>query len=584
MNWQAFINTKNGYRLKRFFMKLNREVNAIPHTETVEGGVLLLNTRKGYWMYKIFEKNEKKSICPITIRSDRYAKKLLNFTSLNKKVIYLVDDTLNRGFSLMETYELLARHLDSKYICPLVFALRDTVDLKANEERETDAVRKEFWRKLSYFLRMPQDEMGKFCLDETELIHAEGIPFVVDLPYLRMADSNNSPNTSQKSDVNFSIKLTPTQFEAIQRGNETWKFHLLKYEYGTYGGTKNPIEYNGFICQMNDIQLLQETETFVHDFIIEGTYQIDENGDIHAVFIPFAIVKSMNISFLERLWSVLFSDFEDYTGASENIYRRKFREVVFLLSMMTAQEFCKYLRNSIGLDVAYDYTILREHFTEKFIKKTKKLEEKLWHDKKEFREQLGQIRDIWNLSDAAYDKPFSNYEAMTGIKKMRYSEQEALILFSEAINCSREKAAQSFNDSIASPVKDSVLTFESVQRFMRNRFCFDTPEQERLAVTSIVIMMLNLSICSNKLVLDKEKNRMVRGFRYGENSDLIIPFFNVYFYWAILLLEMEKGVDGAYKDYPKFVAALRDEFMSLGLLASENEERTFKCNVLKLRT
>lgn len=572
-NWKQFIETKNGYRLRKFFMKLNREISDVNVGNDIKGAVLLLNTRKGYWTYKIFARNESAQIADIEVRSDRYVKKLLDFSSLEGKIIYLVDDTLNSGVSLLETYELLVKHLESKYICPVVFALHETVDVKKNAEECQNDIQREFWGKLKYYVRLTGNEMGGFSVAETELIHAEGVPFVIDLPYL-----SGVQEAENEQKMNFSVKLSNKQFEALRKDDELWRFHFAAYNYGDYGESESERKdkFKGFIIQMKDERLLNLTEEFAHDYVIEGLYREDENGDKYVVFIPFAILKSQDYDFQDQLWKAMFPGKEQNSleAEQENLQRKKYRENVFVLSMMVAQNFQEFLEDRTGIPLRYDYDILRDHFIDSFIEEMKQLELELEKDSQLIRRRL---------ENFAKRKPetFSNKEKeqRPAKKRMKYSEAVAGNLFSEKLRSGKDRIkAQLLSGGLISDIVP-VLSFEEIQQSFDEEFEYQSLEERRYALTREIIIMLSVSVCGNKLIMDTKNHRMVRGFLYGENTDLLLPFFNIYYYWAVLLWNVKYERKKALQSYDMFAADLKKKFEEWNFLNTDIEKSNFIRNI-----
>ena len=108
-DWNQFALTRHGSQLSRFFHKLNAEIAEVTENPDKSDGVLLLNTKKGYWLYKVFDREE--TVHSLDVYSDCYAQKLIDYTLLKDKLIYLVDDTLIHGNGLLDTYKLLEANI-----------------------------------------------------------------------------------------------------------------------------------------------------------------------------------------------------------------------------------------------------------------------------------------------------------------------------------------------------------------------------------------------------------------------------------------------------------------------------------------
>lgn len=548
MGWEAFSKTLSGSLLVKFFVKLNEQILV------TDNAVLLLNTRKGYWIYKVFEREASEGNDSIQIYSDRYIKKIVDFSDLEGKVIYLVDDTLSHGFSLLETYEILAGTVGSEYIRPVVFAINEDLDIKKRES-ETKGIEREFWSKLKYFTVMSADEMAQFCIAETKLLHEENIPFVIDLPFLKDEKMN-------ESSTHFEINITKNQFENLQeRLGDKWKFHFNEHI------ENHETMLRGFIIQNCDDELLSQTSQFATDYVIEGTYTETSDGRIHMIFIPFAILNSMDKVFLDELWYEFFKD--DYqsekdTGnqikneeiRSMNSFIAKYRECVYILSILVAQEFIKCIEQLWGIRLIYDYEIMKEHFTKSFINTVKQIVNKAEDNTAYIYEKLKAVSK--KVNKYAFNNHLDN-----SISKMQYKNNEntAYNIIQNELSDKRERFIHKGNrNARIRGNRDEVISIEEIKQLLLQNFEFQSEEELRYAVTKSIITMLNLSTCSNKLVENADRRCMIRGFRYGENSDLLIPYFNAYYYWAVFLYSEYGSAQDKTGEYEGFVNELRKFF------------------------
>ncbi len=559
-SWVEFCRTDLGDLLRRFFVKLNKEISEYPSKEVI----LLLNTRKGYWIYKLFEKNEQDFASNAVILSDRYLQKSLDFENLKKKYIYLVDDTVSRGLALLKSYRLLADHIDRDYIIPVVFGLNGDVDLKKNIA-EGDEVSKAFWRRLKCYVRMPKEDIGEFCVQETKLMHKQGIPYVIDLPFFKYAGSDKK--------TSFHVALTREQFDELQRGNEKWTFHhnVCQMEAGKI--------FQGFIIQYADEMLLKGIEHYVHDLVVEGTYVTETDMDgterILVTFIPFAIMKSMELSFIDELYTRLYKGFDyeqDFLDScvddklKKNYYDAKYRKCVYLLSLFIAQEFRRYVKG-FGIQLAYDYDIMQEHCTKNFIRSIQKIADCTAENTSELYDNIYNTQKIENL----YKPTYSEYEY---VEKSEYSEEDAFNLITLNILKIRSKALAEYDKDKV--VESEILTIEDYFKILNDCFIFDSETMRRYAYTRNIITLLNISFCSNILNFNKRGNDLIRGFRYGENSDLLLPFFDIYFYWAMyLMFEVKKTTKEIYQ---RFAEKFYEFAVDIGILYDDSLKRRFEFN------
>lgn len=569
--WAKFKETKYGVLMLQFFMKLYMEIAEVTANPKKQDGILILNTRKGYWIYKIFQREENLSDEKFEVCSDRYVKKIMNFARLKGKLIYLVDDTLVNGYSLLETYELLTEVIEKKYICPIVFALCDIVDLE-KKRAESCGIEKEFWEKLKYFVRLSQDEIGDLCIEETKILHGERIPFIIDLPFLRPAEV-------QDEEMRFQITLTEKQFELLQTDTELWKFHFN--DYIDEAGEKI---LQGFIIQMRDKRLLDAARDFAFDFVIEGTYAQEEHGKINVVFVPFAIVDSMEMEFLERLWKAMFAGDaqaeeereKEYSLKNERFRKmsmgvRMHRECVYALSMMVARKFMVHFKELTELEMGYNYKILENHFPQRFIEIARKLEKELEKNPDLLTERIAQIPGKGRSEEV---------RLLWGNGKQPYTEAAAYDLIDSELLEKRISFLAKKKEGIERVTDaEAALEIGQINRILDVNYVYKSHEERRYALTRIVVTMLRISTCSNKLILSEDGKKLNRGFRYGENSDLFLPFFDIYFYWAVILYwEKYEEKQKAISRYDSFADALKNEYKRLKLMGKDITEEAFERN------
>lgn len=579
--WKMFSENGNGILLKEFFLKLNQEIAG--HTEPdSRGAVLILNTRKGYWIYKVFERGEKRKVRKIRVFSDRYTKKITDFSELEGKIIYLVDDTLTKGLSLLETYQMLAEVLDSSLIYPIVFALNDEV--KLNERiNGTAGLEREFWSKLQFYIEMVPEDINAFCLNETKLLHDEGIPFVIDLPFFKR-------ESVDVENMNFQIKMTEEQFKVLQKGTDEWIFHRNEASFTNiydtlYTDAAKKFEYErglkifqGFIIQLEDEKLLQATDMFVCDYIIEGTYTRDEEGNYLVVFIPFAIMNSLKITELDKLWDELKgTEFEEKPCEREvlllNEQVAKYRNCVYLLSLMVAFRFRKYIRETFEIELIYDYAIMEDHFPKSFINSIKNLERRQQIEENVIYDRALKAGEVLQ----AFPIRVQNFEEAEC--KVCYSEEEAL----KKVLIKLMKKREEFWNEIRSSgetkfTEGEILTIEQIKDLLNKWFTYQSSSERRYALTRVVVTMLNTSVCSNKLRKSRDGSKMLRGLRYGENSDLLIPFFNAYLYWAVIVFSRKMSLSVLEAKYGYFMKTLREYFSDKGILGALVSEEDFELN------
>ena len=109
-------------------------------------------------------------------------------------------------------------------------------------------------------------------------------------------------------------------------------------------------------------------------------------------------------------------------------------------------------------------------------------------------------------------------------------------------------------------------------------FSFRDNIEERYAQSQNMISFLMASLFGNRLWVSRNKKVILKGFRYGENSDLALTFLNRGFYWAVVLMSEKKGKEAMKGFYDRFIYDLRDLFSRRGLFDSYITEENFQEN------
>lgn len=555
--WSHFANeTQYGVLVKKFFLKLSSEIAEVTADPNKKDGVLILNTKKGYWMYKEFENKELTAAdSRFDVRSDRYIKQLADFSVLQDKLIYLVDDTLSNGNALLDTYELLAKRIDAENICPLVFAISDKVDIE-KRKLDSEGVALSFWNKLKFFVKMSEGDMGLFCVHETKLLHQVGVPYVIGLPYFKEESLTEENEQKMKFQVNF----TKEQFEKIQQESENWKFHF---------NTRTVCEkqlLQGFIIQMLDEQLLVESQAEILDLTIVGTYTI-EDEEIKVVFVPFAVVGSLDKNYLLKLYKTLFGDTK-VTFSEDAEWFGCYQECVYALSAIVGECFIEHLEQLTGIRLSYDYNILKDHFNESFKEKAEVFTNQIKNDLTSVREKLMKISDyeFVRLNQESNDKDV-------------YSDQSAYdLVLNEVLKKRSDFLIKSRLHKGRCAERDSVLEINKMRKLLDDKFLFPSKAEKRFALSYPTISNLQASICSTRLMISRDGSKIEKGLRYGEISDLVLPFFDLGFYWAVLLLVEKMKSDDVLKVYDWFAFGLKKKFVEWGVMGKEITEYNFENN------
>lgn len=563
-DWNQFALTRHGSQINRFFHKLNTEIAEVTENPDKPDGMLLLNTKKGYWLYKVFDREE--TVHSLDMYSDCYAQKLIDYTLLKDKLIYLVDDTLIHGNGLLDTYRLLAANItDIQNICPVVFALHEDIDPK-EKAGSAKGIEQTFWNALQYYIRMTDQEIGDFCISVTNLLHSAGIPYTIELPYLK-----DEKHLNKKT--NFDVVLTGEQFGALQKNTLLWKFQWNSYQ------VREVNFLQGFIIHMEDEPLLSAVRDCFIDFAVTGTYTNDHDGKYHIVFVPFAMAKSVTKERVKQLWN-LFAEHIDIppddslpdegTAEENRLWVNRYRECIYMLSMVIAERFKKHLKSLTDISLVYDDLIIKEHFPGNFASRAQALEKALNDEPDLIYQKLLRLAD--SVPEGSKAEHFSKVNDFTENKqeKEEYNESNAYNIILDEIHKRKENVLQG--------QKLALLEADDIHRLLRQSFYFKNEKEERYAQSNIIAVFLLSSIFGSRLQISEDGTMIIKGYRYGENSDLALKFFNLFFYWGIVLLSEKYEKNSMKQRYDRFISKLWEQFHEMGLLADSTMQKNFEQN------
>lgn len=527
--WKLFMQSDEGIEMKLFFEKLRRKIMNINSKEKGKA-VLVINTRKGYWIYKLYEKYFWNDNDEVKVFSDRYIKKLTDFSEFEGKHIFVMDDTMTSGITLMETFRSLYENLDKNTVIqPIIFAIKENLEPDEKAQNTSDESESAFWNNLQYWNKSSSRDIGALCVSETMLLHDEGIPYVIDLPFLK-----DKEKEAEKTE--FRVTLTKEQFEQFRKGTNEWNYYQNDFS------IMDKLCFHGYICRLRDKKLDFVAERFALDYLIEGTYKETENGEIKIIFVPFVLASSYACRDIEALWEALLK-VEGNRGQREdnvpdnlkqNYMIRKYRECVFALSFMVAERFIQYINNAFRIQLTFDMDIVKEHFSEEFLKKIQKMAVN------------NELYDNFLRFSMNYQKEDILWDTSVGIrevhKKKPYKKKLGYQWVEEQLLARKELFQNGSKSNDRDWQKKGVLLIEEVDAELENHFTFSSLEEKQIARSKIIVQMLTVSTCSNKLFLSSNGRCLHRGFRYGENSDLLLSSFDLYFYWAVVVLrELEKS-------------------------------------------
>lgn len=571
------------------------------HKEHRKDLILVLVTRKGYWVYKYLEERIRKKLdeigIQITVISDRLVMKDPDFSCIKDKYVIVFDDTINNGNKMFFYYALFQKN-GAKKVYPCVYAVTTEYLRKIEENvsdgrkyleygrvvrheqltqkrtiQEAETVYNDFQDSVRRKRIYTADEAAQISAMEMNWIQDTLMPFVMDLPMFVYEKGKESG----KKEIVFSKE----QWENLCRRTGEWEFVFS--ENADYLKTHS---YNGFFRLKDDL-LDERFEYSFFDFVVKCKYRND-NTNVYAVFVPYAIVRSFYYEDVWQCFKCLFEGTEYYDNMilsipeedvdlehavlkkieeSHNFGRALTRANIYFISMYIGCLFQEHVQKKTEKTLSFDKKIMEENTTLSFIDTVSKI----WDTYKsvDYRNRLllcnkTRMVDPINLAE----------RERGGLKKATEKEIENYIQF-RMINMQRD----------VHEIRDLVLTIETIEKEVDSSYIFESKSQRKNCITTAIFRLTEDSRLGNEIILDNREKVVYRGFRKGENSEVFFPrnFIWVYVYaYALFLI---KGAD-LYKENIHDILQKAEIFLKkenyIPGLVSENDFSFYKQYILHL--
>ena len=527
--------------------------------QEVEGvEICVLITKKSYCAYHLLKGDKKTD--GITWYSDRYFTKCLDFTDFKGKKIAIIDDTINTAYNFRQFYKMMVRHCcdcgtEYSNIVPIACLMNEKYYTKWKEdgvirtenEEEFDDLDHLFFESLKVCHHGEPDIVGKFSIFETKAFFENLMPYVVDLPIIRER-SRDEENKTRKT----SITISKDKFSEMIKGRSFWTFYPIQYDIVP----GQPVN-SGFFTFNSDF-LYEVFGDFLQISTIRIQYKLHTESDrIRMYIVPYAEMRSIGLEELETCFNTLFGESQygknvnanNQEGKEDNYYVAMYRAIVYYVSLFTALQFIDNMGYSDDWEIDYG-----DQFTDDFISYMKDISKR----------NLNVWRSEMNWISADFSVPDMGDTAFSSD------------LMNERVNETDWSAAVYEQMIMHKRVKYN-FTSEDFDNMMR-KWMPQTRESERnIIITKILIEALDKSVICNNLEIDRKYGILKRGYRFGENSELIMPYDARIFYSAIYKFYYltKKDYQTYMSAYNGFVSRLLDFFDERGILANMISPREF---------
>ena len=492
-----------------------------------ENAPVIFMCRKAYWLYRVFRMYSglwKKEYDQLTILSNRFIYKEDVSEILNRNKVYVFDDTMNTGRSLFKAYIQLKETYPD--ICELRMLVACTALFPAeirnyigDEENQIEA----FQKSLTVWDYVKAEDVGWLSSQEILMFQKMLIPYVIELPFL----SSNSQVVDEKNP--YVVSLSEQKFKELILEKENWRYVDNSYQWPNCLDENDDPEVTvncGFFV-FSDSFLPDILGKYAPHLIMKCVYRDDGKHNIECVFTPFAIMDSIKFADAWNMFQCLYEDTaylkklkkqytrvkkaNDFNGM-ERLGIAIFRANVYFYSMYVYSQFNRMFLLTIGEELKLCTEHMSESFSFEFIS---------------YAETMGKWKPEQFLNKIMFLNKIPVLPGVNTFEKMvfRYLKNDIKGLSSKIrLEILRRKREN----------KDKNKAFISIEEF--KRFVSDetqefTEEKRTEYLIQMILRMTDQSVIGNSLQLHGDI--IYRGYQYGENSDVVLPFGNAYIQFLV---------------------------------------------------
>lgn len=505
------------------------------NTERTEKPILILITRKGYWLFRLLydkwcdkESPELGVFNQFTIYSDRYLTKVIGTEIFNDKKVLIFDDIMVHGNNLFYYYVMLKKW--GAVVTPLSLECdlslynvktgdktkKSIYDLFYPEEDTSDTsyegAIEQFWaaqdKYKNYRFWLTSDDLADDSVYQLFLFQENLCPMSMDLPII-------GQKASEENKIKRYVTLSKEQWELIRSQKQRWNF-VENIE-----NIKDSYKINASFFQANECFHQLSLWGEIQDCIVKCKYEEDESsGSIRVVFVPYVICKSMSYFHVVNLFCELYenTEFEGYLKQKikvgemplkqklfekikeyTNLFCLLYRSIVWYFSIFVGNRFIKFLEEN-GVDhPEYDEKFMEHHMQNKLKDTICALRKDM--DSLEKKLAVGSVNKTPNIDDEM------DQEYMEEVWKWAFFDLKKSI-----VNKQFQKN-RNFKDIISIDQMESQLA-ELMEDCNRAEL--------RYILTKIIVLLQEESSVSNYVINDEGNGFVRSGFRPAENGMRIV--------------------------------------------------------------
>ena len=537
LSYERFAGNKIGADIIRALDK------ALKNKESNGRIILVFMCRKAYWLYRLYRMNKNdwyREYGDVVIVTSRYVLKERQMPISEYDMIIIFDDTVSSGRSVKAAYDdIKGMYPDVNVKVIVAFSMRSKIELKETLQKEAnDELFASFFENLEIYRVILPEEMGWVSSQEILTFQKSGIPYVIELPLVR-----NARDVDESNDY-YAIDLSEDEFKKMKKVGGFWSYTDYSYEFPdcmTEGDYRTTEIHSGFFWYQDpDLNnIFGENEI---QLIVKCAYSECEENRIKAVFTPFAVMNSMRFDDTWEMFCTLYEKtgylkeeqivYREYAkyknesidGNKERNFRQlerqlgtaAYRAVVFFLSMYVFSLFREMTEGILDQELTVvDEVYMREIYSLKFIEYVKEMEN--WKAE-DFFNKIRKLNVICPV-------PMQNKFAHT---KFRYIKNDLRGMVAQIRLEILEKKNEKTNQKKG-------LAIEEIRDYISVKLGDEDQSKKENLLIAAVLQMMDQSIIGNSLWMDNGIIR--RGFRYGENSD-VLPIEGFKPYIQILMQDL----------------------------------------------
>lgn len=495
-----------------------------------EKPLFIFVTKKGYWLYRcifqflflvkgafstdVFHWCEDFWRYEIEVKSDRFFTKLVDAEEYKNRRIFVFDDIAHTGasFERLAQTALLDGMQAGQYIV-----------LAAAEELLINRPGVYACQQMQFHV------LGELSIDEVYLFQTLGIPYVIDLPVLKIGLNNGLPGLDPDQIGFSSGRLEKDRFKALCSQCDLFHWRVVNTDYCINGK-----KITSCYFWSPEDPIAGKFKNLIQNLVIECSYREVEDGtgnkQFDVTFVPFAIMRSAKQLELMELFLAAYHDTSYCSDISRQFFSKNpndprlntalYRSLVYYFSGYTAVCFSNLLSN-FQIQLCFETDHFSEIWNQSFIDSARTI----------FPNSASctTIQDVYRLNDTTLspeywmlaDQPRS---PVAGDMDMYLKVYEYFVETDQKgiLPCSFENLEVSMAKKCGIPIHDV--------SFKENLTC-------------ALIQLLNQSAISNAILSNDESDYITRGFRPGENCVLLLPFDHPAIFCAIVAFYERCGGD-----------------------------------------